>query len=414
MEKEKASELFGVSSKNVNKFTETTPEGNDLTGFICKSRGSNMGAMIIDTVNGHETHQFVRGMPKLHYLTDRDTIDSNPYVLSKLDGTNIVAYPLMVNPDQGTKEVLFKTRLMPHAKDGWMQKINQVFTDKMWKAVMDKQHSFSYELYGVHNRHEAQYQHLDIPELNMDLLCVLEQGKSLPFPEVIQLANKYKIKTVMQAAMISDMGTEIMALFNPQYQRIYEDYFPIDDDVIVQPTMVDMYHAMENFFEKMNMKFQDIHKGGIITEGSVWHYGEEENHMIKCKAMSVREGHIKQACGIPHHDIKKAIVKADENLEEDLATIKQDTLMDFIKDELLEEYSKEMVEDERVKQKAMSILGKYLRKVEIDEEMEQIIARIHNEIGEEATPADKMRVFAELYPNMRNKSSKVYQALVQM
>jgi hypothetical protein len=248
----------------------------------------------------------------------------------------------------------------------------------------------------------------------MDLLCVLEQGKALPVADVNALAKKYNINEVMKVAITQDMGAEWMSILNPQFQNLYLEFMPTNDDVIVEKTVTDLYKSMELFFEKMNIKFQEKYKGGIITEGSVWHYGEDENHMLKCKALSVREGHIKQACGIPHEDIRKAIRKLEENSDEDLATQKIDKILSFVKDELLEEYDKQMVDDDKTEQKVKSVLGKYLKKVKIDDEMQQIVDRIHNEIGVEASPADKMRVFAELYPNMRKRSGTVYQALVSM
>ena len=84
--KEKASEMFGVSGKNIQHFKMETPDKNLVEGWICKSHGSNMGSLIIDTVNNQESWQFVRGMPKIQYLDERNTPEV-PHVLQKEDGT---------------------------------------------------------------------------------------------------------------------------------------------------------------------------------------------------------------------------------------------------------------------------------------------------------------------------------------
>jgi hypothetical protein len=133
--------------------------------------------------------------------------------------------------------------------------------------------------------------------------------------------------------------------------------------------------------------------------------------MVKCKATSVREDHIRQACGIPEAPIRKALFKAEENLNSDLTQVSKDELIQFVRDELSEEFDKEMVNDIKVKQKTLSVLGKHIRKVVMMEELEQIVERIHNEVGEDVSTADKMRCFAELYPNRKKFSGKVYQAL---
>ena len=44
----------------------------------------------------------------------------------------------------------------------------------------------------------------------------------------------------------------------------------------------------------------------------------------------------------------------------------------------------------------------------------KIVEHLNEECGEGAAPADKMRCFAELYPDLRKKSRHVYAALVNM
>jgi hypothetical protein len=412
IEKGKAAEMFGVSGKNIQHFKIKTPESNHVEGWICKSRGSNMGSLIIDTVNGKESWQFVRGMPKIQYLDDRDT-PNFPHVMQKEDGTNIVMFPLL--QDGVCMEVLFKTRLMPECGQNWIDKIEEVIKPQYYDIVEQEGLSFAYELYGTLNKHETQYQYLDVPEINLKLLSVLEQGRGLPWGDMFNLSHKYDIPMVLEVFNIF-INDNIEASVTPEYFRLFKEYIPDVNTPLQGENLFELYHEMESFFEKMNMNFQDKHHGGIITEGAVWHYGTEETHLAKCKAISVREGHIKAACGIPHNDIKKAVMKGEENFPdfEDSYRTDRNTVLRFIEDELLEEYSEQMVKDAKSEQKILSVLGKHFAKVKIDNELKSIVERVNEEIGEEAAPADKMRCFAEMYPELRKMSGKVYQAMVAM
>jgi hypothetical protein len=107
-------------------------------------------------------------------------------------------------------------------------------------------------------------------------------------------------------------------------------------------------------------------------------------------------------------------MKAKENGHDLEDREKRGIIFEFIKEELLEEYPKEMVEDNRVSQKFNSVITKMTGKFKIDEQMASIVRRINDEASSEASPADKMRIFAELYPDLRKMSNKVYQAIVSM
>jgi hypothetical protein len=419
IEKEKASEMFGVSGKNIQHFKMETPDKNLVEGWICKSRGSNMGSLIIDTVNSQDSWQFVRGMPKIKYLDDRD-VPELPHVLQKEDGTNIVMFPLL--QDGACMEVLFKTRLMPDCGQNWMDKIEQVIKPQYYSIVEQEGLSFAYELYGTLNKHETQYQYQDIPELNLTLLCALNQGMAIPYYSLLTLSRRYKIPLVMDCFEVYSSDGDWEAEATREYINRFNEFLP-EETLLeakgnkLQPEGIfNLYHELETFFEKVNMNFQDKHQGGIITEGAVWHYGIDETHLAKCKALSVREGHIKAACGIPHNDIKKAVMKGEEYFPdfEDSYRTDRNTVLRFIEDELLEEYPEQMVKDAKSEQKILSVLGKHFVKVKIDNELRSIVEKVNEEIGEEAAPADKMRCFAEMYPELRKMSGKVYQAMVSM
>ena len=119
--KQKASELLDTTGKNINHFTTTTNEGREIKGWICKSRGHKMGSLIIETVDDVETLQYVQGMPKIKYYDQREIIPGTiPHIFEKYDGTNIVAFPLIV--DGIVEEVIFKSRGLPQAEGPYLSK----------------------------------------------------------------------------------------------------------------------------------------------------------------------------------------------------------------------------------------------------------------------------------------------------
>lgn len=299
MEKAKACELFDTSGKNVNHFKVTTYGGHDIEGWICKSRGTKMGSLIIETVDGKETLQYVQGMPKIKYYDSRDKIG-------------------------------------------------------------------------------------------------------------------YNINTAFQHFWIDNEGEEYGVTPSMAFNEWYGSYFDMNkiDDTYF-PNIYELYKSLESIYERINMAYQKDHPG-IIIEGSVWHYGDTENHLIKNKALSVREGHIKQACGIPHHDIRKAIIKTDESYDGELREATTPYIINNVNDELLEEYESSMVYDKKTEDKIKAVLGKYLRKVEVTEELSSIVSQLREECGADADPSDMMRYYSQLPVYNKNLVGKVYQTIVSM
>lgn len=414
MEKEKACELIGTSSSNLKKFTMETKDKNIVKGFICKSRGEKMGSLLIDTVNDVETHQYVQGMPKIKYLDQRYANEvSIPNVLHKEDGTNVVAFPLIDNYGEWM-ETCFKSRGLPNLDNPFLNMVGEIFNNGMYESVEENKLSFSYELYGMRNRHEVDYQIQDI-DLTMSLLTVLDQGRSLPTYQVDNLAEEYHIPQVLKCFDVKEKDNGYIASITNEFCIRFGDFIP-DSFCVFGDNLFDLYKAMEAYFEKMNIAYQQKMKGGIITEGSVWHYTDKLedgfNWMVKCKAMSVREGHIKAACGIPANDIRKALSKAKENLNADLGQVPINEVLSYVKTELEEEYPVEIVNTVKTEDKIKSSLNKLLYKFTLTEDIKKIVDRVHQEIDISAAPADKMRVFAQLFPDAKSKGGKVYQAMV--
>lgn len=410
--KQKASELLDTTGKNINHFTTTTNEGREIKGWICKSRGHKMGSLIIETVDDVETLQYVQGMPKIKYYDQREIIPGTiPHIFEKYDGTNIVAFPLIV--DGIVEEVIFKSRGLPQAEGPYLSKTLDLWEDNYNKAVESNKLSFAFELYGYNNRHEINYREHDI-DLDLVLLGVMDKGKGLPVEDMLVMGTNHKIPIAKEHFEVINIDKGYSIAPSSSFQQWYGDYVDIEKVIgTYYPNIFELYKSLESVYEKINMNYQKDHQG-IIIEGSVWHLGESENIMVKNKALSVREGHIKQACGIPHHDIRKAIIKTDENYPGELRDATVEYIINSVNDELLEEYESSMVYDKKTGDKIKSVLGTYLRKVTVTAELEAIVSQLKEECGDDADPADMMRAYSQLPIYCKSLTGKVYQAIVSM
>jgi len=127
--------------------------------------------------------------------------------------------------------------------------------------------------------------------------------------------------------------------------------------------------------------------------------------MLKIKATTVKEEHLKASGSIAELFITKALDKAYENLE---SINDEDEVIKFVKEELREEYPEEAIEKSNIKiiktYKEFYISKKLIEKLQfILKDLEDIDADI----------SVKMRMFANKYPELKEKSSLVYKILTK-
>jgi len=408
MEREEFAELVDTSVKNIHPFEIESPQGRQVQGYICKSRGGHMGSLMITQVDKEMVEQYVQGMPKITYPDMRHELEL-PTVRLKEDGTNILMYPLK-NQKGEIVEVLMKTRLMPELSGKFYDMAFEAYTGGMINAVTQTGFSMAYELIGGENLHEIDYRFLGDEFENVQLvgLCAFHSEGDLVESTLFDaLCHVHKIPRAMEVFKIMPLDGGYGALPTADFLDRYDSWVKMDEDAPSADDLRALYKEMEVYFEKINMNFQKENPGKIIIEGAVWQSGRTLN---KCKAISVREGHIKQACGIPTHDIRKALNKLKENSYEDLAEIPIEYVIAFVKEELSEEYPEPLLKDSNTEQKIKSTFGKFIKKVDMTEELEQICARVNQEVGEDAEVTLKMQTYAKLYPDGKRLSGKVYQA----
>jgi len=396
LNKIKAAEMLGVEPKNIHQFKVETPEKRKLTGWIVGSRGFHMGSLLIETVDGEETLQYVQGMPKIHYLKD-EIITENVQILDKPDGTNIVLFPLIINNE--VEEVLCKTRMMPLADEQFTTLVERIIEQRHDLAVESEKLSFSYELYGYCNSHGINYNCLEIP-LRFDLITVLDQGMCLPYWKTLEFADKYELSLIMKHFEWDGIGYQM----TPDFEEVYGDYMPTRE--IPFTDLPSFYNQLEAFYEEMNNIHQEqCKRKEIIIEGSVWHWGNKENYMLKNKATSVKELHFAIAGGVPQAIIQKALHKAHESLPD----IKdEEVVIKFVKEELREEYDEEVVEDKKTINRLTKLYTGFLANQVALAKLRIIVEEINKELGNNVDVSTKMRLFAQMYPELKQCSGRVY------
>jgi len=397
----KASEFAGVSEKNLQRFEIKTPLKHDVRGWIVKKRGSKMGSLLIDYFDGKETLQFIQGMPKLHYY-DSGEVRGNIRLFDKADGTNIVFCPLI--KDGEVVEVTTKTRLMPITKKSWsdLAKRSEIY-DKYVQACKETKFSLATEMYGFINPHAVDYSSINL-SFRLDFLTVLDMGKALLTTEADKISKKFGLNRIEEFARV-EKGKY---LITPEYKKKYGKFIiPLE---IYEPHKFNKLNEyLENYFEDMNKNYMEITKrAGIITEGVVSHVDipqKGESFMLKVKASSVKERHIKASGGIPKVLVAKALEKADENLD---SIEDKEVVIKFIYEELGEEYPIEAVERSEVRIENM--YNNFLANKLIAENLQSVIDDL-NEVGGDVS--DKMKYFSEKYPELKPKSSLIYQLITK-
>ena len=400
LDEEKASLFLGVKKSDIRQFEVTTLKGNKLQGWIVQERSNKMGSLLIEKVNDIKTLQYVTGMPKIRYK-EETTINLNScdgiQILEKLDGTNIVFFPLIV--DGKVIEVCSKTRLMPLTREKWFHLINEAITKypQIIEAVEKEKVSISTEMFGYRNLHAINYRELGI-EFDMKVHTILDRGKALSSWEVLKIVDKYKLPYVS-------------SIMDKEFIDRYKEYIP-EDTNFVELMLLEknlLYNELENLFELMNKKYLETHQEGtIIIEGSVWHIDKEgETFMLKNKATTIKETHIRIATGIEAIFVHQAINKVYENQPSEIFNDKIKAI-ELVKEELKEDFPKEVVEDARTLRRMDKMYDEYLGYQKGLEYFREVAKKIDMEIGKDADVSTKLRKFAELYPTLKDKSNTMF------
>lgn len=292
-----AVEISGVKASNWDTFEAVSRKGVTYSGFICRVQSSNMGALAISQINGQKTYQYERGMPKIGYpyVGDERTVKIpldaglvNVRWYEKIDGTNIVAFPLRDPQDPSNiLDIGYKTRLKPAlTASKWGDfgaLLDQVANyDNIAKAVAKAGYNLAFELWGAANSHQI----TQTRTLALTLHTGIRQKSLVPVRELDELASEFGLER---------------------------------PELLVELTESDLVHdKLEATYMKLRAEAEARNlasgKESYVTEGAIMCLSTNEHSVyIKCKPESIEEDHWMAARRLT----KAMVVQAVHKLEED-------------------------------------------------------------------------------------------------
>lgn len=413
MELEEAYEIIG--SKDLSKFTTKTPLGYEIKGWMCRSRNTRLGSLIITHIDGEKTLQKIISFPKVHYLDKYWRYEGEDiHALEKRDGTAAIFYGLFDKDNEELLEVVPKTREMPVMDDSFQEKIKGLpETEKIKELVAEFGHSTVVaELFGEGNIHEIPYGRWG-KKLCLEGIGILEWGGMRPYGYTKTIFREHDIPIPFEHLNFTKIPRtpRWKAEMTEEFLTWYEDY--LGDwkwGWTHEGPLKEIYNLLENELYEDLLKNA---KRSVVIEGSVWHYTDGGlNHMLKNKAISVRQAHILRAGVIQPPPIRHVLLKAREEFgEEDFKDFEK--ILPFINTNLVEEFDEDKVLKSQARIK--SLWGNILKPRDIidTEALQPFVEEVHKEIGEDAEIADKMRCFALKHPDLRKASGKMYQAFLE-
>ncbi len=380
--------------KVLRKMKFTSPKGNVCTCFISKEPNDLLGSMVITEINGVKTEQFVHGMPKLHYWMDYiEDIENSlqEQILEfreKLDGTNICLYKLYNPVDNKLIEIIPKTRNMPVLSPEFQELYNSIDTSKIIKYFTgDFQiHTLIFELWGDLNIHTVNYTH----KLDLSLLCFYNSDLSLNFSN-----TKFNAPKVIGRLYKKD--------------NIY--FAKLDNAEFKSDNISSLINEIEDYFESLN-------NGEILSlEGAILNLKlDKATVFAKIKPPSIKEAH-SLSNGISTFAIKKEVLKFFDEFGKKQATdiIENNihTAIEYIQDNLLEEYNEKYVYLNMTSSKIEQVLLKISQRKQIDKKLLEIGEKILKENPEKHI-GEIMRIFAKKYPQLKNKSEEMYNGIKEL
>jgi hypothetical protein len=340
---------------------------NKIEGYISNEYTNFYGALRITKVNGIEIQpQFIWATPKMHYPFSTNSKYERIYhslpkkidqinIYEKLDGINILAYSYA--DATGKRYQTFKTRLTPVVTNTDMvdfyDLLNEVLTPTLRSIpeVLSGEFAYSFELYGYKNPITIVYEQ---PIALKQLFKVEQKSGAIHIPSV---------KPIQSLTSCED----VQKLYELLRNEAQNKNKMIEDDKII---------GIEGYM------FYVLHDG-------MW-------TQYKLKPDMIEQIHWSwNTSGIPPIAIRNTVLNSLENGELNL---------EFIKELLLEEFSKDEIELSIVR------IEKIINDVRTTIEFENSVKKTFADLGLQSTEkGEVLRLMSKHFPKVL--MSKVYIAL---
>lgn len=404
IEIEEAVKYFNdCKNKHLRRFSEKTPEGNYIKGWICRKPNRYLGSLLIDEVNGEPHRQFVQSMPKIEYFNDERDI-SNEYdciAYEKLDGSCLILYPLLYKNGK-IMEVVPKTRGRAVADKNFISLYNKVDKTGIYEYYKKNIGILMFELYGILNQHEIIHYDTGV---RLALIGCYENAQFYSPMDLWLISIRYRLEQPDELFRINHLGNIIIT--SQKYKWYFEE-IPIDE--LCPPTIVDTIDKIQRLMEYLNKSFNDIN-GRIASEGVVLNCMNSEGHQkyIKIKPRDIENKH-RSEHGIPRSKIVKEVLKYFDEYGSEIKEIyekDENHHTEYLHRMLSEEYDEGIIKksSKKIEKVFMQIWESKTPPISI----QKVCNELFDEYGDRDLPIGQlMSIFANKYPQKKKHASVVY------
>lgn len=395
--------------KYLRRFSEKTPQGNCIKGWICNKSNKYLGSLLIDELNGEAHNQFVQSMPKIEYLNDnRDirTVDefgvvSTVYAYEKLDGSCLILYPILYEENH-IIEIVPKTRGRAVADKNFLELFNKCDKSRIWDYYRDFKGVLFFELYGILNQHEILHYDTGI---DLKLIGVFEDDKFYKNYDLGFICNVIGFKT---PDILFTLGDGEILIPQSKYSWYLRD-IPEEERTFL--SIQDAVSQIQKFLEYLNKTYMDMY-GRIAVEGVVINCSDSmgKQKYIKIKPRDIENKHRSQE-GIPRSSIVKECLKYFDEYGSQVKEIYDENPLhhtEYLERMLLEDYAEEYVKKSH--KKIERIFMQIWNNKQVPVSIHNICNELLEEYGEQGI-THCMRMFAQKYPMKKKDASTVYGVL---
>ena len=407
--------FFGeCNPKYLSRFSEKTPEGNYIKGWICRATNRYHGSLLIDEFNGMEHNQFVQSMPKINYFDNEMNINLEDYyavAYEKLDGSCLIVYPLL-DENGNLMEIIPKTRGRAVADRNFQKLYKKIDKSSIYKYYRHNHGILFFELYGILNQHEILHYDTGI---DIKLIGVYDYKHSFQFDdymEVDEIAEEYgfkqpeKLFLLRKASLRNCYKIDIRPIGKYSY---YLEDVPVDD--LYVDTKAEAVLQIKTMLDYLNKLYNDWY-GRDAIEGVVLNCFDTDYNQkyIKIKSSEIEKRHRNEQ-GIPRTDINKEVLKYFDDYGSEVKEIYDENPehhTEYLYRMLGEDYSDQQIQES--KDKIEKIFMQVWDSQCVPESIHNICEELINDYGEQGI-TDCMRMFAQKYPMKKKDAKTVYNVL---
>ena len=410
-----------VKPKHLRDFEAKTPQGNVISGYICRKPNKHLGSLVITHITeksgkSYDTEQFVQSFPKIHYWDDRHRLRDDEesivyYCQEKLDGTCMIIYGLY--DEYGNLiEIVPKTRGQAVADEhilDMFKLVDKKAIREFFKGNLHAGDTLMFELYGILNMHEIAHMdtyinirligaYIDGVFLNYISLKCYSDLDSFQTPDTIFTIEKYPFENSFSVRWCPKNSK----LQN--YKVVSEDSFP---------TLYDAVSEVKELLKQINEKYFE-ENGRRVIEGAVIngeHFKGGQMY-LKIKPSDI-EAEARRPDSVPRRFVLKEVHKYFDEFGSRVPEIYEsdDThYVNYVKEQLKEEFTYEQIEDPRTTRRIKNTFMDVWDSKIPPKSLQNISEELVRENPGKSVP-ELMKIFASTYPSKKRQSRHVYNIL---